>query len=116
MIDITEKAPPTPLHNYLLSETGLVPMEITDAQTSKLILEDEIAVGITAKGVHKRGPRRVMFDAWQQNILNLTLPVHERSGRTHLAYAGAKPQQQGRLRLHQPQPQAVHAPRRHHRR
>ena len=90
-LDLHEKAPLIPIHNYVLSEAGHLPMEITDAKTSNLIWSDETPTGITAKGVHGRGVRRVDFDPWQQHVLSITLPSHQRSGRPYLAYTGSAP-------------------------
>ena len=90
-LDLTEQAPLVPVHNYVLSEAGLAPMEITDAQVSKLTWDEQALTGITAKGVHGRGPRRLLFDSWQRGLLSTTLPLYQRSGRPYLAYTGSAP-------------------------
>jgi hypothetical protein len=90
-LDLEEKAPLLPLHNYVLSEAGIVPMEITAAATSELTWDDQVPVRITVRGVHQRGRRPVDFDDWQRHILGITVPAHQRSGRPYLAYAGAAP-------------------------
>jgi len=90
-LDLVENAPLVPVHNYVLSEAGLAPMEITAARTGDLIWDEEAAVGLKAKGVHKRGRRHLRFDYWQQETLKLTLPDYQRSGRAYLAYTGANP-------------------------
>jgi hypothetical protein len=90
-LDLHEHAPLVPVHNYVLSEAGLVPMELTHAATGKLTWDDQTPTGITARGVHNRGPRRVDFDAWQQHILSISVPDYQRSGRPYLAYTGSAP-------------------------
>lgn len=90
-LDLKEQAPLLPLHNYVLSEAGLTPMEITHAATDHLTWEEQIPTGINAKGLHKRGRRLLRYDPWQQHILTSTLQQHLPSGRGYLAYAGAKP-------------------------
>ena len=94
-LDLNEDAPLVPLHNYVLSEAGLAPMEITAAATDNLTWDEQTPVGIEARGVHKRGGRRISFDPWQQHILSITVPHYIRSGRRYLAYGGENPASKG---------------------
>lgn len=90
-LDLNENAPLLPLHNYVLSETGLAPMEIPHAATDKLVWDEDTPLSIEAKGLHKRGARLVDFDPWQRHVLSTTLPDHLGTGRSYLAYAGMSP-------------------------
>ena len=93
-LDLNERAPLLPLHNYVLSENGMCPMEITAAASDRLTWEERAPVGIEVKREIERKrdrPRLLRFDPWQQHILTVTLPDYMRSGRRYLAYTGKDP-------------------------